>query len=240
MIIENEYQVKLSEIGKDNKVTNKAILSYLEDIGGIHSNLAGTGLLNIEETNMSWVLLEWKLQVIKRPKYTDKIKVKTWSKPPVKCYAYRDFELYDMEGNIIAKAISKWILIDISKGKILRVDDKILEKYEPEERTVFENEKFEKIKESSEYKEEVTYKVKRSDIDVNKHMHNLNYIDLATEVLPEEVYNNKTFDNVRITYKKEIKLGEVVQSKYAYQDGKHVIAIKSEDDKVLHSIIELY
>ena len=50
MILENEYTVKLSEIGKGNKVTNKAILSYLEDIGGFHSNLTHTGLLDIPIT----------------------------------------------------------------------------------------------------------------------------------------------------------------------------------------------
>ena len=50
VILENEYTVKLSEIGKGNKVTNKAILSYLEDIGGIHSNKTGNGIFDISKT----------------------------------------------------------------------------------------------------------------------------------------------------------------------------------------------
>ena len=32
MIVEREYYVKLSEIGKENKITNKALLGILEDI----------------------------------------------------------------------------------------------------------------------------------------------------------------------------------------------------------------
>lgn len=241
MTVEHEYEVKLSEIGKENKVTNKAILSYLEDIGGIHSNMAGTGVLDIPKTQLTWVLLEWKLQVIKKPKYAEKVKVTTWSRNAVKCYAYRDFEIYDIEGNIIAKAISKWVLIDIEKGRIVKVDDELLSKYEPEiDKTVFENEEFEKIKEPEEYELETEYQVKRSDIDVNKHMHNLNYIDLAIEALPEEIYQKEDFDNIRITYKKEIKLGETVKCKYANQEGKHIIVIKSEDDEILHAIVELY
>ena len=70
MILENEYTVKLSEIGKGNEATNKTILSYLEDIGGIHSNKAGYGIFEIEQTHLSWILLGWRLQVIRRPKYT--------------------------------------------------------------------------------------------------------------------------------------------------------------------------
>ena len=79
MIIENEYTVKLSEIGKDNKATNKAILSYLEDIGGIHSNKAGYGVYEIPQTHLSWVLLGWKLQVLRRPNYAEKIKYPIYS-----------------------------------------------------------------------------------------------------------------------------------------------------------------
>lgn len=240
MIVENEYTVKLSEIDKNNQITNKALLSYLEDIGGIHSNIAGYGLLNILETHLSWILLEWKLQIIRRPIYNEKIKVKTWSKESIRCYAYRDFEVCDIKGNVIAKAISKWTLIDIEKGKIVRVDDKILSKYNPElNKTIFENEDFEKIREPEKYELETEYKVKRADIDVNNHMHNLNYIELAVEALPEQVYKENQFDNVRITYKKEIKLGETIRCKYAFEDGKHIVSIKSQDDKILHSIIEL-
>ena len=84
-----------------------------------------------------------------------------------------------------------------------------------------------------------TYKVNRFDIDINKHMHNLNYINLAYEALPEEVYENEEFNVVRISYKKEVKLGDILICKYKKENQKHVIVIKSEDEKTLHAIIEL-
>ena len=240
MIIENEYTVKLSEIGKDNKATNKAILSYLEDIGGIHSNQAGYGVYEIPKTHLSWVLLEWKLQVMRRPNYTEKIKIITWSKGAMKYYTFRDFEVYDEQGNLIIIAASKWVLLDITKEKIVRIEPELLQKYGPElDKTAFEGECFEKIKEPEEYQNETEYIVKRADIDVNNHMHNLNYIELANEALPEDVYKKGYFDNVRITYKKEIKLGETVKCKYSCINNRHIIAIKSQDEKVLHAIIEM-
>lgn len=240
MIIENEYTVKLSEIGKDNKATNKAILSYLEDIGGIHSNKAGYGVYEIPETHLSWVLLGWRLQVIRRPNYAEKIKILTWSKGVIKYYTFRDFEVYDEQGNLIAIASSKWVLLDIEKGKIVRIEPEVLEKYEPElNKTVFEKEEFDKIKEPDEYQHETEYTVRRADIDVNNHMHNLNYIELANEALPDKVYRGALFNDVRITYKKEIKLGETVKCKYAFKEDKHVVVVKSEDEKVLHAIIEM-
>ena len=203
MIVENEYTVKLSEIRKNNEATNKAILSYLEDIGGIHSNKAGYGILDIPETHLTWLLLEWKLNIIRRPNYNEKIKIKTWSSHSIKFYSFREFEVYDEQKNLIAIASSKWILVNTESGKLTRVEDYILDKYEPEkDKLVFETDEFEKIKEPKEYKLESEYKV-------------------------------------RITYKKEIKLGETVKCKYGYEDNKHIIIIKSEDDKTLHAMIEL-
>lgn len=240
MILENEYTVKLSEIGKDNKATNKTILSYLEDIGGVHSNQAGYGIFEIPQTHLSWILLEWKLKVIRRPNYAEKINIKTWSKGAVKFYTYRDFEIYDEQGNVIALATSKWVLLDIEKGKIVKIESEIIEKYQPElNRTVFENDPFDKVKEPEAYQAETIYTVRRADIDVNNHMHNLNYIELANEVLPEEVYRGDHLDDVRISYKKEIKLGETVKCKYAFEEDKHIVVIKSEDDTFLHAIIEM-
>lgn len=240
MILENEYTVKLSEIGKDNKVTNKAILSYLEDIGGIHSNIAGYGVFEIQDTHLSWILLGWRMQVIRRPKYAEKIKIKTWSKGVVKFYTYRDFEVYDAQENLIIKASSKWVLLDIEKGKIVRIDSQIMDKYEPElNKIVFDTSEFDKVKEPAEYQYEKNYTVRRADIDVNNHMHNLNYIELANEALPEEVYRGALFNDVRITYKKEIKLGETVKCKYVFENDKHIVVVKSEDETVIHAIIEM-
>ena len=241
MIVEQEYRVKLSEIGQDNKITNKAILSDFEDVGGIHSNKAGYGVLDIPKTHLTWLLLDWRLQVIRRPNYSEKIKVKTWSRHALKCYAFRDFEVCDEQGNIIAIAASKWVLVDTEKGKIVRVSDEILRRYNPEiDKKVFENEQFDKILEPESFQREIKYTVKRADIDVNEHMHNLNYLDLANEALPNEVYTKGDLNNVRISYKKEIKLGEIVKCKYSYENDKHIVTIKSEDDKITHAIIQMY
>ena len=73
MIVEREYYVKLSEIGKENKITNKALLGILEDIGGVHSNIAGYGIKTMDQTRLTWILIDWKVQVIRRPEYAEKI-----------------------------------------------------------------------------------------------------------------------------------------------------------------------
>lgn len=241
MIFEHDFCMGIKDIGKDNFIKNRAILEMLEDIGAYHSDLAGYGASDIEKTNVVWILAGWKLDVIKRPKYGQKIHIKTWGRDMSKAVTYRDFELYSNNNELCAIATSKWVLVSTKTGRITKITEEIAHKYMPEDKSVYDKKEIEKIDlpEESEYTKKIKYAVNRRDIDINGHMHNLYYLDLAYEALPDEIYNKRPFDYVRITYKKEIKLGEKVNCKYVEQDGKYVIVIKSEDETVIHAIVEL-
>ena len=41
-------------------------------------------------------------------------------------------------------------------------------------------------------------------------------------------------------YKNQIKLGAKVKCFYSFENDKHYVTIKSEDEKILHAIIETY
>ena len=68
MFVKNSVRVGLKDIGISNKATNKAILGMLEDVAGFHSDIAGYGVGNIEQTHLSWIILGWKVEIIQRPK----------------------------------------------------------------------------------------------------------------------------------------------------------------------------
>lgn len=182
------------------------------------------------------MLLDWKIKIIKRPKYNDEIKAETWSRKIERLYAYRDFQLKDKEGNIIAIGTSRWIFVDTDRRRPVRLTEDIANLYESEfDKNVFEEE-MEDIK-CEDYLFKKEYYIQRRDIDLNEHMHNLSYLDMAYEILPEDIYKNKIFDNVRIIYKKEIIYGERVECYYTEENNKYIITAKSEDK--VNAIIEL-
>lgn len=240
MIFSENFKIQLKDIGKNNLIKNRAILGILEDIGTHHSDTVGFGPNDIEKNEVTWVLLDWKLQVLKRPKYGQILNVKTWGKHMQKFYTYRDFKIYDEENNLCVIATSKWVLIDVHTGKIAKLTEDIIEKYNPEEINVFNEEELEKLRPRENYISTFDYKVLRRDIDLNGHMHNLYYLDLAYEALPEEIYQKRPFNNVRIEYKKEIKLGDTIKCKYTFEENKNIIVIYNQDETKVHAIIELY
>lgn len=240
MIYQEKFKIGLKDVSKGNKVNNRAILEYLEDIASYHSDSVGYGVNTSDRTHLTWLLLDWKVKVIKRPQYGQILDIRTWSRYIIKCYAYRDFEIYDENQELCVIASSKWLLVNNQTGKITKVEPEVADKYESEtEKSVFQEREIEKIKMPTNYKNSIIYQTKRKDIDIIGHMHNLYYLDLAYEALPEDIYAQRPFDEIRIMYKKEIKLGDTVVCKYSYENNKNIVVIQSEDEKTLHSIIEL-
>ena len=242
MKFERTYKVGVREIGLNNRLTNLGLLGFLEEIASLHSATVGFGINDVDKTNNVWILMDWKLQVIDRPKYGDDLTIKTWGKPFSKprFYTYRDFQVFDENNKLVAIASSKWVYFDIERNKISKIDLDMMDRYNPIDENVFNEDDIPKINSAISCENaNLTYTVKRADIDVNKHMHNLNYLSLAYEVLPEEVYNRQELPNVRITYKRQIKLGETVKCYYTCENGVHTVEIKSNDEKTLHSIVQI-
>lgn len=241
MKFETEYTIGVRDIGRNNAITNIAMLSFLEENASTHSSTVGFGVNDIEIKKKVWFLMDWKVKIFQRPKYGDKLIFKTWARPIDNhiFYTYRDFEVF-LDNKLIAIATTKWVLFNLEDGKIMKISDEILSLYNPEREKVFEEDEIEKIKEPEIKKHCFEYEVRRADIDVNKHMHNLNYLKLAYETLPEEIYENEKLNNIRIMYKHQVRLNDKIKCYYSKEEEKHVVSIKSENDKVLHAIVELY
>lgn len=234
-------KVRYSDVGIDNKLTLKALTNILQEGAISHSNTVGFGINNANNTHLAWLLLNWKVKMFMHPHCDEELTVKTWPRVFDKLYSFRDFEVYDKENNLVAIASSKWFPVDTETKRIKKITPEISEPYgEPITKSVFENPFKEKLTVPEDLRLNFSYTTQRRDIDTNGHVNNLNYIDFALETLDENIFNNNSFDNLEITFKKEIKLKENIKCYYSFENNKHIITIKSEDNLVVHAIVKLY
>lgn len=240
MILEHNFYIGLRDIGKDNRLSNKGILSALEDAGCKHSEVAGIGITNINETKKTWVILSWRVEILSRPEFNSNLIVKTWSRKMDKLYAYRDYNVVDENNNLIARGTSKWILVNYETGRILKLNDEISDKFTSENKRAFDEDSEIKLDFDFKIINRECCKISKSQIDLNHHLNNINYLDLAEEVLSESI---DTYNEIQILYKKQIVLGEEV---YAYncqgEDARYIIISDQEDNidlKKARAIIKL-
>ena len=166
MIYSNDYKIGIEDIGINSEATNKALLAIMQDVSALHSASIGYGVLEIETKKRAWMLLDWKMKVIKRPKYNDEIKAETWSRKVERLYAYRDFQLKDKDGNIIAIGTSRWIFVDTDRRRPVRLTADIVDLYESEtDKSVFPEEiKDIKYKEDYIFKKELQQLLRLPDL----------------------------------------------------------------------------
>ena len=237
-IFTDKEQIGYLDVDKENKLTNKAIINIMQDVAGGHSELIHNGLNDKEKIGTAWILLNWKVEVFFRPKYKDILTVNTWARKLEKCFSYRDFEMYANK-KLVAKAESKWVLVDAKTAKITKIPLEVIEKYNPEDKEVFKDKLEEKLQEPQNAKKVYEEEVGRTKIDTNNHLNNVYYLDLAIESLPEEVYEKEELNNIEIMYKKASKYREKLECYYAKENEKHVVAIKDKENNI-HAIIRLW
>lgn len=239
MFVSEEYYIGVRDFDKNYDLLNERLLYFLENTAAKHSNIAGFGIKQLEQTRLTWVLLNWRVDILQRPKYDQKIKIKTWSASFDKLYAYRDFEIYDNQNHLMGTATSKWLLMNIDTWKILRLDEDNMKSYETENTTIYPDYKYPKVSKMIDFSNGTDKEIiiSKEMIDVNHHVHNTNYYNMALEVLPEE-YHQKQFDHFEIIYKKEIRKNDSIKGIYTIdQDNHYIITLFNGEDDINSQII---
>ncbi|NLU53252.1 MAG: hypothetical protein GXX10_10375 [Clostridiaceae bacterium] len=241
MQAQKEFFVGIQDVGLNYEMTNKALLEALTNVTNIHGIIAGQGISRQGKSFVTWVVMNWKLEIYKRPKVCETILARTWGQEHSKLRAYRDYDILNEKGEIIAKATSIWIAIDTKTGKLIRLTDDIVAPFEPEpQHKNFPEFKFtETVDINFPIVSECRFKINKSMIDCNNHVHNPSYMDLVNEVLPEGM-DDISFNNIEVSYKKEIKLHQEVLLQYVTCDGKNYVFIWDENKSMLHASVIMY
>ena len=113
---EMKSRVRYSEVGADRKLTLISLIDYLQDCATFHSEDLGLGLDYLEEKNMAWVLVSWQIIVDRYPELGEDITVQTWAYGFRSFYADRNLVIRGPHDEILARANSLWLLINLDTG----------------------------------------------------------------------------------------------------------------------------
>lgn len=238
-MFEYKKRIEFCDIDENNMLSSKGLIRILGEVAGVHSETVGYGLNDVPQTHLTWMLLDWKVQFFLKPSWNSYLIIKTWARSFSKISSNRDFSVYDINNNLVAKATSKWVLVDSEKHTPIRITEEIRNTFGEYNSSVFDTEVNDKEKEPENSKFIYDYKIKKRDIDTNHHVNNLYYLDFAYDALPKD-FLEVSFDNIEIIYKKQIKLNDTIKCFYVFDDNKHIVTIKSEDLSVVHAIIKFY
>jgi medium-chain acyl-[acyl-carrier-protein] hydrolase len=216
---EKEYTIHVYETGPDSRVTLFSLFNFMQDIASDHAVLLGFGREDLMKNNHFWVLSRMYAEITEWPSWGDKIIVKTWPNGTDKLFAMRNYEIKFPDGRMIASAVSAWLIIDRTSKKIKRPDG-LLTQYNDNALIDASVRNPEKLPEATEKGNiSAPFRVKVSDLDVNLHTNNVNYIKWISDTYDLN-FTMKHFPcSAEINYLAESMFNDEIVIKSTNEDG---------------------
>lgn len=236
--LEREYRVHVYETSADERLNICSMFNFMQDIAAEHAIQLGYGRDDLKKDNHFWVLSRMYAVISEWPFRDETIIVKTWPFGTDHVFALRFYEIRFPDNRLIASASSSWLIIDHETKRIKRPDE-ALTRFNTItgsiQSPVRNPSKLNEASENGNSSEE--FKVKLSDLDVNLHTNNVNYLKWTLDSYDLNFALNHVPSSVEINYLAESMYGESIfirTSKDADTnlDFRHSI-IRSADNKEL-------
>ena len=210
------------------------LFELLQEAATDHSELLGAGVGVIRAKNLMWVLARQNVEIARMPSYGEKIVVETWPGKTVHSLYPRFYRLLDARGDAIVNSSAIWMLADMNgrflvpaekSGIAFSFDKRGIEIPLPSPPRSFCTD------------QSLSFTVPFSFVDMNGHMNNTRYFDLADNLSPAALAGR---DPVRILveYSAELRLGSRYELLYGQEGDRFYL--KTGGEKPLFRIVMDY
>lgn len=201
------YTVLPQDIDCTSKARFTTLVRALLDTAGEDARVNGFGIQPLAELNMGWVLSRLGVEIDYRPAEHETFTVETWVADYTSLTTDRCFRFLDKDGNCFGRAVSQWCIIDFGARRLAPMSrlahmtegtttDKPFPCAAPNKIKPFEAEPC------------ASRQVKYTDIDFNRHMNTLRYVDMLADELPLEVVSGDRKLRVDLHFVKESVYGD--------------------------------
>ncbi|MBR3846305.1 MAG: acyl-ACP thioesterase [Alistipes sp.] len=189
----------------------------------------GFDYVDMEADNHTWVLGRMAIEVKDRPKQYSDYQIETWISGYNRILSTRNFRMYDEQGQEFAVMTSQWAMLDMttrSSVDLTQTTGKVHDIYiVPDPEPCAPACRLRPLSDGERHNHRVRY----SDIDFNRHMNTIRYIEMIFDRLPiEAISENRPF-RLDLHFLNEAVLGEMLTITTAEQEGTLLFEIASEE-----------
>ena len=185
-----------------------SIISYMLNVAGTDAHLKGFGVEALQGHSFTWVLSRLAVEISTQPRqYTD-IDIDTWVNEFNRLSSTRNFKMR-IGDEVIAAGVSQWCMLNMETRQAV---DMTLLKDVYERAMVAEASPIAAPARLRDVEPQilVSRPVVYSDIDFNRHVNTLRYIDLIFDTLPLELIEKNAGMRLDINFIAEALYGEVL------------------------------
>lgn len=227
-VYQKEFKVRSMDVDMHRKMRLSALFTMFQDAAIEHTELLGAGRKKTLDKGLLWVVTHQYVQISRMPEYDEKLCLRSWPGKTMHLFFPRFCQIVDADGRVLVSSSAYWVLMDKNSRKAAF----------PEEHDVtvegaadVPDIPLPKRIRAEQTSEEVLFTVPYSYLDLNGHMNNVHYYDLAMDYLPRDIHQIKISEIVT-EYVDEAKYGETISLKMGETDSGYYLS-GEKDDRVV-------
>jgi acyl-ACP thioesterase len=168
-----EFEVGSFQVHPNGNISLTSLADLLQEIAWRHADSGDFGR-NLLDTQQMWVLSRLEIKVLEFPKWGDKIRLFTGGRGTEKLFAFREFMVWDQNQQVLARAMSSWLLLNSETKRIQRPEQVLpAHLFDPAKKPDWQPEK---LGIQGEWKGKEEIRVRHSDLDLYNHVNNTSYV----------------------------------------------------------------
>ena len=207
------------------------LIGYMLDVAGEDADRKGFGISALDSDSTTWVLSRLAVDIEAQPKQYEEIAIDTWVNEFTRLSSTRNFRIHRGE-ECVAKGVSQWCMLNMESRQV--VDMSLMkEAYQlamvDEPAPIPAPLRLRPITPVGSASRPVVY----SDIDFNRHVNTLRYVDLIFDNVPLELIEQNRGLRIDLNFIAEALYGETLTIGWVREDNVWSFEISSTPTKVL-------
>ena len=214
-VYREELLLRSKDVDMFRRLRTSELFRLLQEASIRHTEQLGMGRDKTLDKGVLWVLLMQRAEILRMPEYDENIVLKSWPGKTMHLLFPRFYSLETASGEPLLKASALWSLVDEKTRKVV-----FPEKYGVVIDGVATGEEIAMpgavAKADCAFKRDFT--VPYSFVDLNGHMNNTRYFDLAEDCVGAAAAG-KLLRGVSVEYQNEARLSQTLHLRWSGEDG---------------------
>jgi acyl-ACP thioesterase len=210
-IYDKIFDIRSYEVDLTGNVRPTALLNYMQEAAGDHARRLGIAVRDLLPRGLTWVLSRTHLKLLGTAVSREEVRVRTWPSTREGRFTCREFELTVAADRPLALATCSFAVLDLATRRPVVIDER-LPSYPLVPRRVIADD-FATLPRFADAETELTFRVGRADLDINRHANNVAYVDWALETVPAEMAEQCLLAEMEVAYRAEVLYGETIRAR---------------------------
>jgi medium-chain acyl-[acyl-carrier-protein] hydrolase len=206
-----EVRVRSYDVTPQGTASVLALADYFQEAAGQHAAELGVSVEDLQENGQAWVLARLQMQMDRLPRRNETITLETWPSGLEGAFAHREFVVRDGTDTVLAGGTSRWFVIDVERRRPVRPPRALYDINVPNRPSPIETE-LNDLPTLSRVDHEQAFTARYHDLDLNRHVNNVRYLEWALETLPAAVLDERRCLALALQFESETTLGDPVQA----------------------------